>query len=286
MGYEYGDAQNSAVRVFLNQFSKRFDTYFDTKWRRKTKEYFDNLCPYTGEQLDDEHLDHIIPFNKEHCGLHIYGNLLVVSSKANKLKHNRLIEEFLKSEPERLIKIQKFMQESGFNEIYNQYNDELKLVSKNLYEQIRRVIEDKVNVLPSQNSFATQNIDKNTTFNAINNLKKPVLTVKSDVSEIKIGELVRQSFIKLSNDNILPDLMIKQLQNADYCKSTFNINYPVLKLIDFSSNISEQRKINGRDRYWANPYYDNKYFICNDWYDKNRYFFDKWLMTINIDKGS
>jgi hypothetical protein len=77
--------------------------------------------------------------------------------------------------------------------------------------------------------------------------------------------------------------MIKQLQDADYCKNAFNMNYPIFKLIDQQENISQQRKINGYDRYWAAPYYDNKYFICNDWYDdkrNQRYYFEKWLKNI------
>ena len=38
MGYEYGDAQNIAVRCFLNQFSKNFQ-YFDEYYKNKTLEY-------------------------------------------------------------------------------------------------------------------------------------------------------------------------------------------------------------------------------------------------------
>ena len=64
MGYEYGDAQNIAVRCFFNQFSKQFK-YFDNFYRQKTLEYFDNRCPYTGIKLtyNNSERDHIIPFN-------------------------------------------------------------------------------------------------------------------------------------------------------------------------------------------------------------------------------
>ena len=115
---------------------------------------------------------------------------------------------------------------------------------------------------------------------------KPVLLIRKKNTEIKIGEFVRQNFIKLSKENKLSELMLMQLQNADYSKSTFIMNYPVLKLIDYSKNILEQRKINGRDRYWEKPYYDNKYFICNDWYDdkrNQRSYFEKWLKDYNTD---
>ena len=104
------------------------------------------------------HLDHIIPFNRELCGLHVYGNILVVSPKANKLKHKQPVEEFLKDEPEKLKKIQDFMKQSGFIDIYNKYNEELKSVSKNLYEQIRITIEKEVITFSSQN-FNTSEYD-------------------------------------------------------------------------------------------------------------------------------
>ena len=106
MGYEYGDAQNIAVRCFLNQFSKNFQ-YFDEYYKNKTLEYFDYKCPYTDVELTSTNMvkDHVIPFNKKSCGLHVFGNVLIVDKKANSDKSSKSLEEYLKNHPERLQKI-------------------------------------------------------------------------------------------------------------------------------------------------------------------------------------
>ncbi len=143
MGNEYGDAQNIAVRVFLNQFSKKFNTFFDDEYKQKTLKYFNYQCPYSGEDISDGNfvMDHIVPFNRECCGLHVYGNILLVTKEANKNKHHHSLEKFLKNEPERLEKIKRFMEESGFAGIHEIYNKQLCLNCESLYKKVRTVIE-------------------------------------------------------------------------------------------------------------------------------------------------
>lgn len=104
MGYEFGDAQNSAVRTYLYQFSKKFK-FFDKNYKKLTLEYFDNKCPYTGVDISKYGvMDHVIHFNKEYCGLHVYGNILIVAKDANAQKHGLPLEEYLKDSPERIKK--------------------------------------------------------------------------------------------------------------------------------------------------------------------------------------
>ena len=144
MGYEYGDAQNIAVRCFLNQFSKNFN-YFDKIYRQKTLEYFDNKCPYTGVKLEPGNMvqDHVIPFNKEGCGLHVFGNVLIVDKKANSDKSSKSLEQYLKNNPERLLKIQEFVKSTGYPEIHNEYNEYLHKTCSELYSGIRYIIEER-----------------------------------------------------------------------------------------------------------------------------------------------
>ena len=141
MGYELADAQNYAVRVFLYQFSKQFK-FFTYEYREKTLKYFDYRCPYTGIKItyQNSERDHIIPSNKESCGLHLYGNVLIVSKDANRRKGNKPIEEFLKDEPEKLAKIKAFMKETGFLEIHEKYFQYLHGKAENLYIQTGELI--------------------------------------------------------------------------------------------------------------------------------------------------
>lgn len=106
---------------------------------------------------------------------------------------------------------------------------------------------------------------------------------------IKVGILVQTKMRKIVRAKLLSDEMIKHLQDLRYCKMTFDINYPLLKKIVWDSPISEQRKINGYGRYWADEELINgeRYLICSQWYDRNKSKFIKWTNGFSeITKGS
>ncbi len=144
MGNEYGDAQNSAVRVFLNQFSKKLPIFLNNKYKQKTLEYFGNKCPYSGEVVSEDRFvkDHIIPINKEKCGLHVYGNVLFVTREANAKKHSRSLEEYLKDDPEKLAKIEAFRRRTGYIEFHKKYHCLLQKACTILYENVGNAIKN------------------------------------------------------------------------------------------------------------------------------------------------
>ena len=146
--YEYGDAQNSAIRVFLYQLSKKLSIFFSDEYKQKTLEYFNYKCPYSEEDISDGKFDedHVVPLNREHCGLHVYGNILLVKKEANRAKRQQSLEKFLKNETAKLERIQKFREQSGFTNIYEEYNEQLKQNCKSLYKKVREVIEGNFNV--------------------------------------------------------------------------------------------------------------------------------------------
>ena len=148
MGYEYGDAQNIAVRCFLNQFSKNFQ-YFDEYYKNQTLEYFDYKCPYTGVELTSSNMvkDHVIPFNKKSCGLHVFGNVLIVDKKANSDKSSKSIEEYLKNYPERLQKKKKFIKVTGYLEIHEKYQQYLCESCNKLYDEIYNIVNDDSKIM-------------------------------------------------------------------------------------------------------------------------------------------
>ncbi len=99
---------------------------------------------------------------------------------------------------------------------------------------------------------------------------------------IKVGVLVQTTIRRIGRDQLLSEERIRLLQDPRYCKSTFDINYPFLKRVEWNSPLSEQRKINGYDRYWKEDVtlHNERYLICNDWYERNKPKFIKWVMKI------
>jgi len=89
----------------------------------------------------------------------------------------------------------------------------------------------------------------------------------------KVGIIAKQDLKYLLELNKLPKYIIGNLQDLEYCKETFDVNFPVLLKIKSEVDISAQRKDHlGYTRYYATPLtiYDEKYFLTSEWYDKNR----------------
>ena len=121
--------KNDFVRWILSEISKLVSESNESipmPKPQKHKEYvlqeFKNKCPYTGKPLsmDDIELDHIIPFNKDYCGLHLRGNLVATSSETNNEKKSQNYKNFIKSFPgnaqNRIKKIQAYMKANGYDE--------------------------------------------------------------------------------------------------------------------------------------------------------------------------
>ncbi|MFS0862053.1 hypothetical protein [Fredinandcohnia sp. 179-A 10B2 NHS] len=106
--------------------------------------------------------------------------------------------------------------------------------------------------------------------------------VSAATEETKIGQYVVNVFTKLASANILLPDKLNRLQDERYCKDTFDMNFPVLKKVVIGSPLLEQRQINGYSRYYAKPLAisGEKYLLSNDWYERNRPYFNRWLKNI------
>lgn len=228
MGYEYADAQNIAVRSFLYKFSKNFQ-FFDSEYQEKTLEYFNYRCPYTGELLTKENMakDHVIPFNKESCGLHLYGNVLLVTKKANSAKASKTLKDFLKNEPEKYQKIYKFIRDTGYLNIHNKYNEKLRLTCNNLYNEVGEVIKETYKDFESKNISDREKTTARKIIRKINSSNTYKKTEKSILSKSEIEQICRR--------------------NNFYIRGNF----------------TKASKNSSQDLYWANPNID---FIKDDWY--------------------
>lgn len=147
-----GDAANSFVRCILSDIGDMLGG-FSNDDLNKTVEFFDYKCPYTGESIEDAFkkkeyvLDHLIPHNKESCGLHLFGNIVVTTRKINSEKAAKSFEDFImlcegtKSEKEaRIKKLKDFQERSGYLEKTKNL-DKLKQFCKSEYMHILQILE-------------------------------------------------------------------------------------------------------------------------------------------------
>ena len=107
MARSKSDISNSAIRIFLQMVGKfygearGFDKFGPTKLQKqKLLEYFDHQCCFCGRLIEVGTLsqDHLIPMNKEHLGLHAWGNVVPCCRDCNNSKNQASWESFLASQ--------------------------------------------------------------------------------------------------------------------------------------------------------------------------------------------
>lgn len=102
----------------------------------------------------------------------------------------------------------------------------------------------------------------------------------NELIEKKVGLIAKGEVSKILESNKATMEEILWLQSDKYSKETFNLQYPLLKEINYSRNVGEQKKDQyGRNRYYKDPItiYGKKYFLCSQWYEKNRSYLIKWI---------
>lgn len=111
-----GDAANAFVRVILSDAGQLLGGISNDEWAA-TWAYFDGNCAYTGQPLDPQEVerDHAIPMNREHCGLHIWGNVVPTSKAVNREKRDTHYRDFVKDESLR-ERIDQLMEHAAYEE--------------------------------------------------------------------------------------------------------------------------------------------------------------------------
>jgi|GEM_PF-2328842 hypothetical protein len=158
-----GDAANIFVRCILSDISDMLGGC-SVEQIEQTIQYFDYKCPYTGQDIytiaEGEKLafDHLIPHDKESCGLNLYGNIIATTDTVHIKKGAKDFKDFIKNDTDgsdeekaqRIKKIEQFQQESGyFQKIKN--TDEIKALCKEQYdviqEQLKNLKSEYMNLL-------------------------------------------------------------------------------------------------------------------------------------------
>ncbi|SDC96526.1 hypothetical protein [Williamwhitmania taraxaci] len=94
-------------------------------------------------------------------------------------------------------------------------------------------------------------------------------------NEVKIGAMVQEAFSELIEHELLSEVEVRNLCEQQYSKEVFGLNFPVLIK---KTNQEDCGFVNNHRRYYAGSYSieGNEYFLCNDWYVRNRSAFEKW----------
>ena len=101
----------------------------------------------------------------------------------------------------------------------------------------------------------------------------------TELNKLKIGLLVRATLPVILELELISEIEVKKMTEDYYSKMIFEMNYPVLKLINDEFSINENRTIGDYTRYYADPYNykGSRYLISSEWYDRNQEDYIKWL---------
>lgn len=99
------------------------------------------------------------------------------------------------------------------------------------------------------------------------------------LNKLKIGILVKATLPQILELELISEIEVKKMTEDDYSKMIFDMNYPVLKLVDENLSINENRTVGDYTRYYADPfdYKNSRYLISSEWYDRNQEDFIRWL---------
>ncbi len=95
---------------------------------------------------------------------------------------------------------------------------------------------------------------------------------------IRIGEFVQKEFRDLLENDLLTSEMLGNLQDPDYCRTTFKMNYPILKRVINQQDIKREILINKHPRYYAKPI--GNFLLCNNWFEYHRSSVLQWILMV------
>ena len=100
---------------------------------------------------------------------------------------------------------------------------------------------------------------------------------------MKIGEYVRHQLGILISEDKLSKEMVHNMQQKQWCEINLHLQYPFLKHRNPNRTRHEQIEVGGGQTvYWVKPVTirDKEYYVCNQWYEPMRPYFEMWLETV------
>lgn len=149
-----GDVANHLIRCMLADASEVVGSWTEAD-RDRTLAYFGHRCAFTGAPYDPATFvwDHLVPHNKESCGLHTYGNLVPATRSANSAKADKDFKEFLLTDratlgdapgserQARIERLEAFQRDSGYLELSESLGG-LSALCMAQYERIKDICQE------------------------------------------------------------------------------------------------------------------------------------------------
>lgn len=114
-----------------------------------------------------------------------------------------------------------------------------------------------------------------------------VVVTKNEGYDVKIGKMMRGIITKLIQNKMLSSYVIEQMQTTKYAKNTFNLNFPVLKLVKIGETKEEaKRDAKGYNRYYGDSVWidGREYVICSQWVDNlHKDYAEKWVIDALVN---
>ena len=166
------DSANSNVRAFLTKVGEFYlGRSFNTRsgwggkyWEKLKTETFNSRCPYCHNK-GKLHIEHLIMFNNEQCGLHHPGNIVPCCPKCNTRKKDEDTKKYVNCE-DQLLNIcnskeefksrKKIIQTHIKNENYPNLTDDeinaLRAVGKHLYSSTKSLFDSSFELFKNVDS--------------------------------------------------------------------------------------------------------------------------------------
>ena len=93
----------------------------------------------------------------------------------------------------------------------------------------------------------------------------------------KIGQFVQYKMRKIFEQKLLGEEEIRNLQDKNYSKSTFNLSFEALRNINL-----ETVDKTGQNRYYTNEIFFGNYHLTSQWFEKHWDPLLEWLKKLKV----
>ena len=110
--------------------------------------------------------------------------------------------------------------------------------------------------------------------------------VPIDDKEEKVGKHVQQTIQNMISMGLITNEILENLTSAEWSQEVLHLGHPFFKLAKPVKKGEKERDQrldqNGHLRYWKTKYVVNNqsYFVCKEWYEPGRKYFDKWVTSV------